>query len=153
MNDAQRMVKEFHQKFMEPEHSPSSFSLEHFRAKLRVGLIREELEEFTEACGLVEDDMTGGLGQLKKPDPVAMLDAIGDLLYVVYGAAVEMGVDVEPFFNEIHRSNMTKLWPDGTVHRRADGKVLKPPTYSPADLKRVFAGMLRAQQTFQGDPP
>jgi len=92
--------------------------------ELRVKLIDEEATEFRDAAAA--------------RDLVGMADAIGDLLYVVLGAAVAMGIDSEAVFAEVHRSNMTKLWPDGTVHRREDGKVLKPPTYSPADIKGVL---------------
>lgn len=63
------------------------------------------------------------------------------MLYVVYGAAVTYGIDLEPIFDEIHRSNMSKLWPDGTVQKREDGKVLKPPTYSPADLEPILKNL------------
>ena len=85
---------------------------------LRRKLILEELEEFIDAKSL-----TG------------IADALGDLLYVVYGAAVTYGIDMEPVFNEIHRSNMTKIWPDGKVHKNDDGKVIKPSGYLPANVE------------------
>ena len=84
---------------------------------LRRELISEELDEFCCATSLTE-----------------VADALGDLLYVVYGAAVTYGIDLEPIFNEIHRSNMSKVWPDGSVKKNELGKVLKPETYSPANL-------------------
>lgn len=105
---------------------------------LRNNLIREEVEEFIAAQTLVEK-----------------VDALADLLYVVYGAAVSFGVDLEPVFKEVHRSNMSKLWDETNclflnnneysvtnvgggkcvVKRRIDGKVIKPATYSPANIK------------------
>jgi predicted HAD superfamily Cof-like phosphohydrolase len=80
---------------------------------LRYALIEEELDEYASAGNLY-----------------AIADAIGDLLYVVYGAAVCHGIDMEPIFEEIHRSNMQKL----TGPKRADGKQLKPEGWRPPDI-------------------
>lgn len=66
---------------------------------------------------------------------LAQADALGDLLYVVFGAAVTFGIDMGPIFDEIHRSNMTKI--GGPV--RPDGKRLKPATYEPPNLKPLLA--------------
>jgi len=124
----QRQVLEFHEAFgvhapTRPEIPPPGV-----RA-LRYELIREELEEFKQACDA--GDLT------------ECVDAIGDLLYVVFGSAVSFGVNMEPIVDEIHRSNMSKVWPDGSVRKREDGKVEKPATYSPAKLE----GLIIAQQT------
>jgi len=86
--------------------------------QLRGILILEELSELIDATSLV-----------------GVADALGDLLYVVYGAAVTYGIDLEPVFDEIHRSNMTKLWDGIEVKKDVNGKVIKPHTYSPADVK------------------
>lgn len=92
---------------------------------LRVQLIAEELRELQEA--------------FDKEDIVQVADALGDLLYVVLGTAVSCGITLAPIFTEIHRSNMTKLWDEEPrVRRNAAGKVLKPPTYSPADLVHIL---------------
>jgi len=96
--------------------------------ELRSNLILEEAREFQAAS----DEL----------DLVEIADAIADLLYVVYGAAVTYGLDAQVLFDEVHRSNMTKIWPDGTIHRReSDGKILKPPSYSPADIKGTLAAL------------
>lgn len=87
-------------------------------------LIDEEALEFREASEA--GDLPGAIKELC------------DLLYVVLGAANAYGVDIEPFFDEVHRSNMTKLWPGGEVRKNAIGKVVKPPTYSPADIRRIL---------------
>lgn len=87
---------------------------------LRIDLIQEELNELQDAA--------------MDRDVVGVADALGDLLYVVYGAACTFGIDLEPVFDEIHRSNMTK----SGGHRRADGKWIKPADYSPPDLVRVL---------------
>lgn len=51
---------------------------------------------------------------------------------------MEWGIPLDDVFAEVHRSNMTKIWPDGTVHKRGDGKILKPPTYSRPNLKPIL---------------
>ncbi len=116
----QKQVAEFHQTFG-IDHPTEPRILTEDRLKLRETLIREELGEFIEAMQA---------GELNN----AIKEA-ADLLYVVYGTFVEMGVDNEPFFAEVHRSNMSKK--DG--HRRADGKWVKPDNYSPADIAKIFA--------------
>lgn len=117
MTKEQQMVREFNKAFQQSvADKPCTPSAQD--QILRRKLIYEEWMEFVEAKSL-----TG------------IADALGDLLYVVYGAAVTYGIDLEPVFNEIHRSNMTKLWPGGKVVKNDDGKVIKPPTYSPANVE------------------
>jgi predicted HAD superfamily Cof-like phosphohydrolase len=119
VNKEQAMVAAFHRRFGNPP--PDRPDLERFPGGLRVSLIEEESAEFAEAVAA--------------GDLVEMIDALCDLLYVTYGAAVDLGVDLEPFFAEVHRSNMAKV--GGT--RRADGKWLKPAGWTPPDV----AGLLR----------
>jgi len=122
-SEAMKALRIWHGKFGVPVlGSPQAPSEE--RRNLRVELIREECEEFAEASRIC--DVTGAA------------DALADLLYVVYGAALEWGIPLDDVFAEVHRSNLSKVWPDGTVHCRQDGKVLKPPTYSPADVAKVL---------------
>ena len=68
------------------------------------------------------------------------LDAITDILYVLLGTAHAYGLadKVEAAFNEVHRSNMTKVMPDGKVMKREDGKIIKPDTYEPPNLQKVL---------------
>lgn len=86
--------------------------------QLRIDLIQEELNEYASSSS-IED----------------VADALADLLYVVYGAAVAHGIDMEPVFHEVHDANMRKI--DGPV--RADGKRLKSPNWTPPDIQRVLA--------------
>jgi predicted HAD superfamily Cof-like phosphohydrolase len=88
---------------------------------LRINLIEEEADEFRTA---VEDN-----------DLIGAIDALCDLLYVVYGAGTTFGVDLAPFFAEVHRSNMSKV---AAGLAREDGKILKGDEYSPPDLRRVM---------------
>ena len=123
MNTNQRLVTEFHEAFGLPvRQTPDDIKAD--RRILRYDLIKEEFRELDLA--------------MFNSDLVAIADALGDLLYVVYGTAVEYGIDMEPIVAEIHRSNMTKLDADGQVLRRNDGKVLKGDNYDPPDLAAVL---------------
>ena len=92
--------------------------------RLRLDLIEEELDELHYA--------------IDNKDMVEIADALGDLLYVVYGAGHAFGIDLDECFKEIHASNMSKLGPDGKPITREDGKVLKPDTFFPPDLKTIL---------------
>ena len=130
MSDAQRMVTEFHRAFDIVIGSAPSIPDEATCA-LRVNLIQEEFNELREA--LVQRDVE------------AVAKELADLLYVVYGTAVSCGLDMAPVFREVHRSNMSKVG----GHKRADGKWIKPPGYSPARLQPILAaqGMRAPQET------
>lgn len=139
MNEHQAKVLDFHKAFEHP--CPRILTMAGVRLELRVDLIREEAKEFMEAAGLrpnKEEGRSFGWTKVREPDPIEMIDALCDLLYVTYGAAVEMGVDLDPYFNEVHRSNMAKLGPDGKPIKRADGKTLKPKGWKPPDLKGLL---------------
>ena len=94
--------------------------------KLRVDLIAEELKELKEA--------------IRDKDIVEVADALTDLLYVVYGAGHAFGIDLDACFNEVHRSNMSKLGSDGKPIYREDGKVLKGPAFFDPDLTKIVQG-------------
>ena len=94
---------------------------------LSIELIIEETRELIEA--IIKEDIIG------------VADGLGDLLVVVYGAANRFGIPMKPVFDEIHRSNMTKVWPENTpkyMKYSKSGKYLKPDTYSPPDLFKVL---------------
>lgn len=119
------MVQEFHKVFAPAQHHVGEPSLRDVDIQdLRADLIREEFTEFVLA--------------LHDLDLVGVADALGDLLYVVYGAADAFGINADAVFAEIHRSNMTKLDLDGKPIYRGDGKVMKGPGYEPPDLKKVL---------------
>ena len=119
MTDEQAMVEEFHRKFEILVHASPTIPNETTK-ELRVRLIQEEFDELKEA--LAQDDL------------VALAKEMADLLYVVYGTAVSYGIDMEPVFQEVHRSNLSKVG----GFKRADGKWVKPPTYSPASLEPIL---------------
>jgi len=92
--------------------------------ELRLELIVEEVEEVADA--------------IDNEDLIEVADALTDILYVTYGAGHAFGIDLDACFDEVHRSNMSKLDANGEVIYRADGKVLKGPNYFPPDLANVF---------------
>ena len=94
--------------------------------ELRVDLIEEEVGELNEAIF----DASGDL--------VEVADALADILYVVYGAGHAFGIDLDKCFDEVHRSNMSKLGEDGKPIYREDGKVLKGESFSEPNLKEVL---------------
>ncbi|MEW6006527.1 MAG: MazG nucleotide pyrophosphohydrolase domain-containing protein [Stygiobacter sp.] len=118
----QNQVKEFHEKFgLKVNDNP--VIPDNDLIKLRINLIREEVAEFENELNTNSIDLC------------AVAKELADILYVVVGTAVSFGIDLEPVLDEVHRSNMSKVWEDGTIKRREDGKILKPPTYSPAKIK------------------
>lgn len=149
MFDPQKMVAEFHRLTGHP--APTIATLEGFRAKLRADLILEEALEFCVAAGFVighyEDPDDNGKVKLELvqhglPNWPEMIDALCDLAYVTFGAAVEMGVDLAPFFLEVHRTNLAKKG-GGT---RADGKGLKPEGWKPPQIAAMLSDLLDRQQ-------
>ena len=119
MNEFQRLTEEFHRLVGLPVASSPGFRM----TELRAELIREEASEFQAAC------VSGDL--------IPAIDALCDVLYVTFGSAVTFGIDIEPFFREIHRSNMTK----SGKHQRDDGKILKGPDYEPPNLEHILERM------------
>ena len=92
--------------------------------QLRIDLIEEELNELKEA--------------VKNNDIVEVADALTDTLYVTYGAGHSFGVDLDKCFDEVQRSNMSKLGVDGKPIYNESGKVMKGPDYFAPDLKKII---------------
>lgn len=94
--------------------------------ELRVKLLQEELDELKQAN---EDG-----------DIIEVADALVDIMYVLLGTACEYGLvdKMEEMWDLVHNNNMNKLWPDGTVHKRSDGKVIKPEGFVKVELKTLF---------------
>jgi len=82
---------------------------------------------------------------MQSKDLASMAKELADLLYVVYGTAVSLGIDMEPVFKEVHRSNMSKVG----GYKREDGKWVKPATYSPASLDKILEAQAISQPKFQ----
>lgn len=117
------MVKEFHITYGLPVVETPGHPTED-RIQLRKNLISEEYWEYDRA--------------VEKGDLINLAQELADLLYVVYGAALEYGIDLDAVVTEVHRANMSKLDTDGSVLRREDGKVLKGPKYKAPDIEAVL---------------
>ena len=93
--------------------------------KLRVDLIKEELDELQEA--------------MKNNDLLEVADALTDILYVTYGAGHAFGIDLDNCFDEVQNSNMSKLGEDGNPIYNESGKVMKGPKYFKPDLSKFVS--------------
>ena len=93
--------------------------------KLRVDLIKEELEELQEA--------------MKNNDILEVADALTDILYVTYGAGHAFGIDLDKCFDEVQNSNMSKLGENGEPIYNESGKVMKGPNYFKPDLSKFVS--------------
>lgn len=91
--------------------------------QLRIDLIEEELNELKEA--------------IKNNDIVEVADALTDILYVTYGAGHSFGINLDECFDEVQRSNMSKLGEDGKPIYNDSGKVMKGPNYFAPNLKKI----------------
>ena len=119
-------VLEFHETYGLPVKDCVDISCAQTRA-LRINLLQEELNELKEA--------------LANDDPVETLDALIDLQYVLDGAFLSFGMQAikDIAFDEVHRSNMSKLGADGKpIRREGDGKVMKGPNYFAPDLSKFI---------------
>jgi predicted HAD superfamily Cof-like phosphohydrolase len=135
MKQEQEMVRQFHKKggslIKDYPELPDSKC-----GKLRLNLIGEEFVELANALGFYANfDPTDFCVESNWGDIVDVADALGDLLYVILGTAVSCGINIEPIFHEIHRSNMTKFI-DGSF--REDGKYVKGTSYERANLEPII---------------
>lgn len=110
---------------------------------LRAKLNFEETLEFVKAAGcFIGVNEHGDLDVFEDfdetPDLVGIYDGLVDTLYVSYGALSACGLDAEAGWDEVQRSNMSKANADGSITKNEFGKVIKAPTYSPADLKSII---------------
>ena len=116
-------VKIFMQKFRQEVKNKSEFPKENI-IKLRYNLIKEELDEFKDA--------------INKKDIKEVADALTDILYVTYGAGHAFGINLDKCFEEVQKSNMSKLGEDGKPIYNDLGKVMKGPKYFKPDLSKYI---------------
>lgn len=119
-------VQEFHETYGLPVRGEIDLSCEQTK-QLRINLLQEELDELKAA--------------LANDDPQETLDALIDLQYVLDGAFLSFGLQAvkDLAFDEVHRSNMSKLGADGKpIRREGDGKVMKGPNYFAPDLGKFI---------------
>ena len=114
-------VGTFMKTFGQEVKTKPSFSTDKIN-KLRLDLIKEELEELTEA--------------MNSKDLLEVADALTDILYVTYGAGHAFGIDLDKCFDEVQNSNMSKLDQNGKPIYNDSGKVMKGPNYFKPDLSK-----------------
>lgn len=117
----------FHETYRIPQQSSPVAEIPQDQFLLRYKLMREENEEYLEAA--------------ENGDLVEIADALGDMLYILCGTILSHGMQdvIETVFDEIQRSNMSKLGEDGEPIYREDGKVMKGPNYFKPDLAKILA--------------
>ncbi|WP_324721827.1 nucleoside triphosphate pyrophosphohydrolase family protein [Salinimicrobium sp. HB62] len=122
-------VQEFHEAFGLGVNMDPTADLPAEKVQLRYELMKEENEEYLEAA--------------KNGDLVEVADALDDMLYILCGTIIEHGLQhkIADVFEEIQRSNMSKLGPDGKPIYREDGKVLKGPNYSQPNLEKILSNV------------
>ena len=113
----------FMSKFGQEVKKKSELSSEKINS-LRLSLIQEELDELTKA--------------INENDILEVADALTDILYVTYGAGHAFGIDLDKCFDEVQRSNMSKLGEDGKPIYNESGKVMKGPNYFKPDLSKFL---------------
>tara|TARA_B110000495_G_C22377235_1_gene244454 strand:- start:121 stop:492 length:372 start_codon:yes stop_codon:yes gene_type:complete len=116
-------VKKFMQIFSQEVRNKAEFPNEKI-IQLRYDLIKEELDELNQA--------------MKDKDIKEVADALTDILYVTYGAGHAFGIDLDQCFDEVQRSNMSKLGSDGKPIYNDRGKVMKGPNYFKPDLSKIL---------------
>ena len=114
-------VGTFMKTFGQEVKTKPSFSTEKIN-KLRIDLIKEEVEELTEA--------------MNNNDLLEVADALTDILYVTYGAGHAFGIDLDKCFDEVQNSNMSKLDENGKPIFNDSGKVMKGPNFFKPDLSK-----------------
>lgn len=121
-------VEKFHDTFGIPNEYAPKATISNDLIDLRFKLMAEENEEYLEAA--------------KNGDLVEVADALGDMMYILCGTILSHGMQhkIEEVFEEIQRSNMSKLGEDGKPIYREDGKVLKGPNYFKPNIAKIIEG-------------
>lgn len=111
MNKMQSQVRLFQQIMSQP-NPDRPIRLTDARKNFRNALFMEEFTEYLRADNIVDE-----------------ADALGDMLYILFGTCVEHGLNMQPIFDIIQEANMNKIWDDGVPHFNELGKVIKPPNW------------------------
>ena len=132
-------VKDFHKKYNIGYSNEPVANLGENKNKLRFKLMSEENDEYLVAAN--------------NNDLIEVADALGDMLYILCGTILEHGMHdlIEPIFDEIQKSNMSKLGSDGKPILRNDGKILKGPSYFKPNFSKFFSFILNFQSSNSED--
>lgn len=118
---------EFYEKFDQPIMDRPKL-IEEDRRRLRMRLLEEAYHEYRYAE--------------RGEDLVKIAESIGAMLYVIGGTSIEYGLPLHDIFLETHRSNMTKMGPEGDKYIREDGKIMKGPNFNKPDIAKVICDAL-----------
>ncbi len=120
------MVKQFQDVFGDPNFNSPTLNISDRNKDLRITLLQEELDELKEAT--------------ENNDLVEIADALADIQYLLFGTVLMYGMrdKFEQIFEEVHRSNMTKVGKNGEILKREDGKVIKPDTFEQPKIKEIL---------------
>lgn len=142
-----KLVEQFHRTYSMPVRLGTGAlpTIDYERLNMRMSLIREEFAELMGAVygpaarSLVEEATEKAVdGDDHTRDLIETADALADLVYVIYGMAIESGIDLDAVLAEVQASNLSKLMPDGSVKLREDGKVLKGPNFFVPNIARAL---------------
>lgn len=143
-DDPEALVRRFHHVYGLPVQTDGA-SLERESLDMRMSLIAEEFSELVGAvygqaarAEIESSYRRAAAADDGARDTVETADALADLIYVIYGMALETGIDLAAVLAEVQRSNMSKLGADGKPVYREDGKVLKGPDYFPPNVEAVL---------------
>ena len=137
------LVLQFHHTYSVPIRPFSDPTLDYERMNMRMSLIAEEFAELMGAVygprarAIIEAATVEAVAAAEgERDGIEAADALADLVYVVYGMAIESGMNLDSVLAEVQASNLSKLMPDGSVKLREDGKVLKGPNFFQPNIAR-----------------
>jgi len=137
------LVLQFHHTYSVPIRPFSDPTLDYERMNMRMSLIAEEFAELMGAVyglrarAIIEAATAEAVATDEgERDVIEAADALADLVYVVYGMAIESGMNLDSVLAEVQASNLSKLMPDGSVKLREDGKVLKGPNFFQPNIAR-----------------
>ncbi len=141
------LVAQFHRTYSMPDRlaAGETPTVDYERLNMRMGLIGEEFAELMgavygpQARAITEEAFARGVASDEgSRDVVEAADALADMIYVIYGMALESGINLDAVLAEVQASNLSKLMPDGSVKLREDGKVLKGPDFFPPNVARAL---------------
>lgn len=142
--DPEALVRQFHEVYRLPIVSDVP-RVDRPRTHMRMALISEEFGELvgsvygSQARDIVEEAVQRAVAADDGTrDVIETADALGDLVYVIYGMALEMGIDLPAVLEQVQASNLSKLGADGEPIYREDGKVLKGPNFFPPNIARAL---------------
>ena len=119
-------IVKWHETFGVPVGDKPTGHLRPDRLKLRWDIMEEEWNELLDA--------------MIAEDAVEIADACADLIVTVLGTAAEYGIPFDDVWTEVNRSNFAKLGPNGEIYRRKDGKIKKPPGWTPPNIAGILDG-------------